>query len=132
MAESHSLPSSLKSLKTIFESKLWFNYLKSITALDLAPSETSDLNIWEKGIMPQCTFEFQKWTHSSYSLLHDKDSEFHKEGLDISLRIPYEILSENGVCNESSDIPESGHIIYIDADSKDEECVSVLFNTNTL
>lgn len=98
-------------------------FLKSLTGLDFVPSETSDMKIWESGILPKCSCEIQRWTHSSYTLIHDKNSEFSNESLDVVLRIPFREADEDGR-NENDEVPKSGHLIYIDSESKEEECVS--------
>lgn len=125
VADSSTLPAPLQMLKDIFESKSWFKYLKTITGLDLAPSVTSDLDVWQRGEQPFCNVEIQRWTHGCYTLIHDQDPEFHSKALDVLLRFPFTNTSSSSSNQDSEDVPESGHVIYIDKDSKDDECVGI-------
>ncbi|KAK6625642.1 hypothetical protein RUM43_005941 [Polyplax serrata] len=121
IADTSCLPPALKTLQNIFTSKSWFSYLKLITSLDFAPSQTSNLEIWENGILPQCTFEIQKWTATNYTLIHDGDPEFHCEALDVVLRLPFTDTQVKHT-EEDESIP-AGQVIYLDGESKDEECL---------
>lgn len=111
------------------ESKSWLKYLRAITGLDFVPSTTSDLDIWNQGKQPVCNVEVQKWTRGCYTLIHDKDPEFHSNALDVFLRFPFDEKSDDDEDDDDNDddLPEAGHVIYIDKDSKDDECVSELF-----
>lgn len=125
VADPATLSPALLSMKDILESKCWFSCLRSLTSLDLAPSRCSDLEIWSAGNEPTCKVEIQRWTPGCYSLIHDKDPDFQTKALDVFLRFPYDNREQNyPIAIDDEDSPETGHIIYIDKDSKDEECVS--------
>lgn len=100
--------------------------MKGITQLDFVPSTTSDLDVWNQGKQPNCNFEIQRWTHKCYTLIHDKDPEFHSSALDVLIRFPLndDFKDSEDEDEEDPDVPEAGHVVYIDKDSKDDECVN--------
>jgi len=71
----------------------------------------------------ECKVEIQKWEAGCYTLVHDKDSEFHVSALDVFLRLPSMVDNVEGVLPDET--TEAGQIQYIDKESDEEECASV-------